>query len=160
MNSNIFGAVRALLLLYLIGMGIALCMAEQPKPTTPPPSPKVISEPSEQWTSLGTFRLTAYCPCEECCGYWATVRPKDRQGNPIIYTSSGAIAKAGTTIAVDPEVIPYGTKLKINDNIYIAQDSGSAIKGNRIDIYIEDHKTALKHGVREAEVFIESEVQK
>lgn len=156
MKSNIFGAVRALLLLYLIGTVTALCIAEQKLQSPPPPSPKVISEPQPSpWTSLGTFRLTSYCPCEECCGYWATVRPKDRQGNPIIYTSSGAIAKAGTTIAVDPDIIPYGSKIKINDNIYIAQDSGSAIKGNCIDIYADDHHEALQHGVQEAEVFIE-----
>lgn len=160
MKSNLFGAVRALLLLYLIGTATALCIAEQRlQPPPPPPSPKVISEPSEQWTSLGTFRLTAYCPCEECCGYWATVRPKDKQGNPIIYTSSGAVAKAGTTIAVDPDIIPYGSKIKINDKIYIAQDSGSAITGKSIDIYTTNHNVALEHGVKEAEVFIK-EVQK
>lgn len=156
MNSNILGAVRALLLLYLIGMGISLCIAEQRlnQPAPPPPAPKVISEPSEQWTSLGTFKLTAYCPCEICCGYWATVRPKDKNGTPIIYTSSGAVAKAGTTIAVDPNVIPYGSKIKINDKIYIAQDSGSAITGKKIDIYTTSHNVALEHGVKEAEVFI------
>lgn len=161
MKSNIFGAVRALLLLYLIGMGISLCIAEQRlnQPAPPPPAPKVISEPSEQWTSLGTFKLTAYCPCEICCGYWATVRPKDKTGTPIIYTSSGAVAKAGTTIAVDPNVIPYGSKIKINDKIYIAQDSGSAITGKKIDIYSDSHNEALEHGVKEAEVFIK-EVQK
>lgn len=161
MNSNILGAVRALLLLYLIGMGISLCIAEQRlnQPAPPPPAPKVISEPSEQWTSLGTFKLTAYCPCEICCGYWATVRPKDKNGTPIIYTSSGAVAKAGTTIAVDPNVIPYGSKIKINDKIYIAQDSGSAITGKKIDIYSDNHNEALEHGVKEAEVFIK-EVQK
>lgn len=161
MKSNIFGAVRALLLLYLIGTATALCIAEQRlnQPAPPPPAPKVISEPSEQWTSLGTFKLTAYCPCEICCGYWATVRPKDKNGTPIIYTSSGDIAKAGTTIAVDPNVIPYGTKIKINDKIYIAQDSGSAITGKKIDIYTTSHNVALEHGVKEAEVFIK-EVQK
>ncbi len=154
MNSNILGAVRALLFLYLIGMGIALCIAEQPTP--PPPAPKVISEPQPSpWTSLGTFRITAYCPCEECCGYWATVRPKDKNGNPIVYTSTGAVAKAGTTIAVDPNIIPHGTKVKINDKVYIAQDTGSAIKGASIDVYTDDHQKALEHGVQKAEVFIE-----
>ncbi len=156
MKSNLFGAVRALLLLYLIGTATALCIAEQRlQPFSSSPSPKVISEPSEQWTSLGTFRLTAYCPCEECCGYWATVRPKDKQGNPIVYTSSGAVAKAGTTIAVVPDIIPHGTKVKINDKVYIAQDTGSAIKGASIDVYTDDHQEALEHGVQKAEVFIE-----
>ena len=109
---------------------------------------------TEEWTSLGEFELTAYCACEKCCGYWATVRPLDTNGNPIVYTASGAIAEAGTTIAVDPTIIPYGTTVKINDHIYIAQDSGSAIKGNRIDIYYDDHQVAIEHGRQKAEVLI------
>ena len=119
--------------------------------------PEPEEEPELEWISLGTFRLTAYCPCEKCCGYWATVRPLDEAGNPIVYTASGARAVAGTTIAVDPNVIPYGTEVKINDHIYIAQDTGGGIKEKHIDIYYDDHDAALNSGLYEGEVFIRNE---
>lgn len=108
-------------------------------------------ETAYEWTSIGEFRITAYCPCEKCCGIWAKNRP-----NGIVYTASGAKAEAGKTIAVDPDVIPYGTEVKIGDHTYIAQDSGSAIKGSKIDIYFEDHFKASKHGVKYAEVMVKA----
>lgn len=106
-------------------------------------------ETASKWESIGEFKLTAYCPCEKCCGIWAKNRP-----NGIVYTASGAKAEAGKTIAVDPDVIPYGTEVKIGDHTYIAQDSGSAIKGNKIDVYYDDHSAALAHGVKYAEVYM------
>lgn len=108
-------------------------------------------ETASEWESIGEFKLTAYCPCEKCCGIWAKNRP-----NGIVYTASGAKAEAGKTIAVDPDVIPYGTEVKIGDHTYIAQDSGSAIKGNKIDVYFDSHEAALAHGVKYAEVMVKA----
>lgn len=83
-----------------------------------------------------TFRVTAYCPCESCSeGY----------GN---MTSTGVVAKAGRTIAVDPTYIPYGTKITINGNTYVAEDCGGAIKGKRLDIYFDSHQEASEFGVQ------------
>ena len=57
-------------------------------------------------------------------------------------TSTGVIAKEGRTIAVDPAIIPYGTKVQIGNDptIYIAEDTGSALrKGEKIiDIFVEE----------------------
>ena len=103
--------------------------------------------------SLGEFKITYYCACEACCGSWAKNRPKDAEGRPIVKTASGATAEAGKTIAVDPDVIPYGTEVIINGHIYIAQDCGGAIQGNRIDIYCDSHDEALKNGLDYCEVF-------
>ena len=108
-------------------------------------------ETADEWTSLGEFRITAYCPCETCCGVWASNRP-----DGIVYTASGAKAEAGKTIAVDPDVIPYGTEVKIGSHTYIAQDTGGAIKGSKIDVYYDDHSAALKHGVKYAEVIVKA----
>lgn len=87
---------------------------------------------------------TAYCSCKKCCGKWADNRP-----NGIVYTASGTEAKAGRTIAVDPDVFPFGTVLEIDGVEYVAEDTGSAIKGYKIDIYFDNHEDALDFGVRE-----------
>ena len=99
--------------------------------------------------SLGNFKLTAYCGCSICCGKWANNRP-----NGIIYGAIGEELKEGYSIAVDPAVIAYRTEVIINGHTYKAQDCGGAIKGNRIDVYFENHNDALEFGVQYAEVFI------
>lgn len=113
-----------------------------------------VAEPEEpELVSLGEFKLTAYCSCNECCGEWALDRPLDENGNEIVYGASGAMLEAGRSIAVDPEVIPYGTILIINGHEYVAEDCGSSIKGNHIDIYYSCHQTAKEFGIQYAEVF-------
>lgn len=99
--------------------------------------------------NLGEFKLTAYCSCEKCCGKWANNRP-----NGIVYGAIGEELKEGYSIAVDPDVIPYKTEVIINGRTYKAQDCGGAIKGNRIDVYFEDHNDALEFGVQYADVFV------
>lgn len=91
---------------------------------------------------LGEFRLTAYCNCSTCCGVWA--------GGA---TASGKMPREGRTIAVDTSVIPLGAAVEINGHTYIAEDTGSAIKGNRIDIYFDSHQTASDFGVQYADVY-------
>ena len=99
--------------------------------------------------SLGEFKLTAYCKCEKCCGIWAYNRP-----NGIVYGAIGEELKENYSIAVDPNVIPYRSEVIINGKTYKAQDCGGAIKGNRIDVYFEDHNDALEFGVQYKEVFV------
>lgn len=84
---------------------------------------------------MGEFKITYYCGCYSCSEGWGTI------------TSTGVRAVEGRTIAVDPTVIPYGTKVYINDHEYIAEDCGGAIKGNDIDIYLEDHDRVYEGGV-------------
>ena len=91
---------------------------------------------------LGSFKLTAYCGCWECSGEW---------GNG---TATGTVAQPDYTIAVDPDVIPYGTMVCVGDKVYCAEDCGGAINGNRIDVYHETHAEAVEFGVQYADVFI------
>ncbi len=50
-------------------------------------------------------------------------------------------------IAVDPDLIPYGTELEIKDmGVFVAEDCGGKIRGNRIDIYFNDIKEAKEFG--------------
>lgn len=113
-----------------------------------------ITEPQETFVSLGEYKLTAYCPCTKCCGKWGENRPKDANGNIIVVTASGRYAKANWTVAADTSVLPFGTRIYINGYEYEVQDRGGAVKGNRIDIYFDDHQEALNFGVQYAEVMI------
>ena len=92
--------------------------------------------------NLGNFQITYYCACEICCnkadGITAT-------GTPVV---------EGRTIAVDPRVIPYGTKVIIGGHIFTAEDCGGAIQGNHIDIYVNNHAEAEAFGATNADVFL------
>lgn len=76
-------------------------------------------------------------------------------------TASGARAKRGT-VAVDPRVIPLGTKLYIKSltpgvpdyGFAIAQDTGGAIKGNKIDLFMDTVWECLQFGRRPVMVYI------
>lgn len=70
-------------------------------------------------------------------------------------TSTGTTPKWGT-IAVDPTVIPYGTKVYIPkfDMIFTAEDCGSAIKGKRIDIFMNSEAECVKFGRQNMEIKI------
>lgn len=104
---------------------------------------ETIEEP--ELTSLGSFTVTAYCCCKDCCG-------KDSTHPAYGITKSGTKAVEGKTIAVDPNIIPLGSTVYLNDIPYIAEDTGSAIKGNKIDLFINDHQRAKNFGVQEMEV--------
>lgn len=96
---------------------------------------------------LGVFKVTAYCPCEICCGEWT-----DSAKTKI--TSIGAGAYEGVTIAVDPTQIPYGTKLfGAEFGVRIATDCGGAIKGKRLDLYFSSHAKALEFGVKNVHLY-------
>lgn len=86
------------------------------------------------------YRLTAYCPCEICCGKYDGI------------TSTGVKATAGRTVAVDPRVIPYGSEVVIYGHTYIAEDCGGAVNGYEVDIFFDSHQEALDFGVQYAKV--------
>lgn len=87
------------------------------------------------------FTLTAYCPCKKCSGKWENE------------TAIGVKAKEGRTVAVDPEVISLGTVVRIDGlGVFMAEDTGGAIKDNRIDVYFENHSEAVKFGVQRKRV--------
>jgi 3D (Asp-Asp-Asp) domain-containing protein len=125
--------------------------ATKPKPK---PKPKPNLKPLLKTINLGEFKLTAYCPCAECCGIWAMNRPRDEYGNEIIIGSSGERLTAGISVAVDTNVIPHGSKIMINGHNYIAHDTGGSVKGNHIDIYFDSHEEAMNFGLQYAEVYM------
>jgi 3D (Asp-Asp-Asp) domain-containing protein len=93
-----------------------------------PATPAVEAEPKR--TLLGTYRLTAYCPCQKCCGK----SPSD-PGYGI--TACGAKAEEGITVAMAG--LPFGTRIYIEGlGERIVQDRG--VSNNIIDIFIASHE--------------------
>ena len=78
--------------------------------------------------------ITYYCPNSCCCGIYADG-----------VTASGKVATEGRTIAAGQQ-IPFGTEIEIGGTIYTVEDRGSAIRGNKIDIFVSDHQAALENG--------------
>lgn len=74
-------------------------------------------------------------------------------------TATGTRVRWGT-VAVDPRVIPYGTRMFIitNDGTYVyglavAEDCGGAIKGNRIDLYMPTNEECIIFGTKDATIY-------
>ncbi len=88
-----------------------------------------ITFPTEEMvlTSLGTYYITGYTSIE--CGGSTT-------------TASGATCHKGnpTTCAIDPKLHDFGDLFYIAefDQVYVAEDTGSAVKGKHLDLYFWD----------------------
>jgi len=123
--------------------------------TLPPPAispvPAVVqfanpSATAPQGPTLRHMRVTAYCPCERCCGSWADG-----------ITASGT--KADHPLVAAPKSFAFGTRLRIpgyNDGDWVTvEDRGGAIKGDRLDVFFPTHGEALEWGVQWLDVEVE-----
>ncbi|MFB9273873.1 ubiquitin-like domain-containing protein [Cohnella cellulosilytica] len=91
---------------------------------------------------LNNVTLTAYS-----AGFASTGKSKGDEGYGI--TRSGTTVKEGRTIAVDPKVIPLGWWVYIDGiGFRRAEDTGSAVKGKKIDVYYDSEKYANKFGLK------------
>ncbi|MCL2082341.1 MAG: 3D domain-containing protein [Oscillospiraceae bacterium] len=88
-----------------------------------------------------------------CSAY--TTEGKSRKLN-----ASGKIARKGT-IAVDPRVVPLGSRVYVKSSngtwIYgtaVAEDTGGAIKGNKIDLFFNTRAECIRFGIRKAHMYI------
>lgn len=122
--------------------------------TEPETEPETIYEkPAE--TYLGVFKMTAYCGCTICCGKNAK---RGEDGEWLAITRTGVRAQKKHTISVDPKVIPLGSKVRIGDTIYTAEDTGGKwVQGQHIDIYMGDHDVAKLYGVQHHDVWLINE---
>lgn len=134
----------AVLLVATLGtLGIVSADEGSKKTSEPVVLPSVVvlprNDPQEaRETRTDMFTVTAYCPCEKCCGAYANG-----------YTATGEKATQGVTVAADPDVLPMGTEIELDGHTYTVQDTGGAIAGNRLDLYFDSHEDALRWGVRE-----------
>lgn len=98
------------------------------------------TENNSQSMNLGNFKITHYCSCGIC-----------NPGNTG-RTATGTTITPGRTVAVDKSIIPLGSKLSINGQIYIAEDTG--VFGRKIDIAVNSHAKAYQKGVYNANVIL------
>ena len=91
---------------------------------------------------LENFQITYYCPCEICCDKASKV------------TASGTPVAEGKTIATDPNVIPYGTKVIIGGHVFTAEDTGRKVQGNQISIYVNNHAEVSAFDTENTDVYL------
>ncbi|MCM1989888.1 3D domain-containing protein [Oceanirhabdus seepicola] len=109
------------------------------------------------YSSIIQVRATAYT---------ADVNSQGVPDDPYLgATAVGTRAKRNpngmSTIAVDPRVIPLGTKVYVEGyGLAIAEDVGGAIKGNKIDVYVHKYSDTLNWGVRHVNVYILEDIQR
>lgn len=97
-----------------------------------------------RYSRSATFKTTAYTHTDAGCN---------------MITATGTTVRMGT-VAVDPKVIPYGTKMYIvsSDGKYVygmatAEDCGGGVKGSHIDLYFPTTRQCFQYGVRNATVY-------
>lgn len=96
----------------------------------------------QNYKKVFNMTATAYGPGMLDNGRWDTL------------TYMGGTVKKGVA-AVDPAVIPMGSKLWIEGyGEAIAEDQGSAIKGNRIDLAFNTRQEALDYGINPVKVYV------
>lgn len=117
----------------------------------------LILEPPTEYKKVIEAKATAYCLCKKCCG-------KSETHPEYGVTASGIKIIPGTNmkvIAVDPNIIPLGTKVYVEglngaaDYGYaVAADTGSAINNLKIDLYMETHEKAYQWGRKSVKIYV------
>lgn len=104
-------------------------------------------EPIVNYTKMNVV-ATAYCPCEKCCG----------KNDGI--TATGIKAMANHTVAADPNILPYGTKIKCGYGEFVVEDTGGALKGkNRLDFFFDTHEEAVEFGRQEITIWVKEDIK-
>lgn len=94
---------------------------------------------------IGNYKLTHYC----------TEKREHACGTGTGLTATGTKVTAGRSIAVDPSIIPYGSKVYIEGYGWrIAEDCGGGVDGKHIDIAVDGHSHALKMGTKTGGVWL------
>ena len=105
------------------------------------PDAEMVESIDTRWERLGKWKLSFYCPCHTCSGNWGH------------RTSSGATCVEGVTAAC--AILPPGTVVKIDGyGESVIHDTGSGVRGQHLDIFMESHRQCLNHGVKYREVWI------
>ncbi|MBK5483474.1 LysM peptidoglycan-binding domain-containing protein [Peribacillus sp. TH16] len=133
--------------------------AEQTKPAAPAEQakPAAPAEKAEKENTVSNSESTNQSGIEKEITVRATAYTADCQGCSGT-TATGIDLKANPdtkVISVDPSVIPLGSKVYVEGYGYAtAADTGSAIKGNKVDIFIPNEQDAINWGVKNVKLQI------
>lgn len=95
------------------------------------------------YKELGEYTISFYCDCPICT--------RTAKGSK---TATGTKPKEGKTIACDGNILKMGDIVYIESvGVRVCQDRGSAIRGKRIDVYMDDHDISSKMGIRKMNVY-------
>lgn len=101
-------------------------------------------EQAREWENV-RMRVTAYCPCDKCCGEYADG-----------VTASLHEIKAGDNFVAADSRYAFGTEMVVpgynTDQPVKVLDRGGAIQGSRVDVFFATHNQALEWGVRNIDV--------
>lgn len=127
--------------LIYVGNTLALGATQATSVKVASAAPVAVSVPQQQVVGTYTMEATAYTAyCTGCSG--TTANGTNLRANPHL-----------KVIAVDPNVIPLGTRVWVEGyGEAIAADTGSAIKGNRIDVFIPNKEGAYDWGRKQVTV--------
>ena len=129
--SKLFSPAKALVLLTLVSMSMGIATA---------------ADDGGEWKTV-RMRVTAYCPCEKCCGDWADG-----------VTANGHRINQGDRFVAADRRYSFGTTLLIpgynNSEAVKVLDRGGAIKGNKLDVFFNTHREALIWGVQYLDVIV------
>lgn len=111
-----------------------------------PSASKTSAKAPNQFQEVLNVKATAYAPGAHDNGQWG-----DK-------TYMGTTVRPGV-VAVDPNVIPLGSRLYIEypdgtGHYAVAEDTGGAIKGNRIDVALNSVGQAYDFGIKNAKVYV------
>ena len=165
-----YGCLLLILLIWLVGL-LSMTATAEPVPDailgedTPATEPCFMTEEEVEAaenemieaallakaTKIENVTVTHYCICEKCCG-----KSPDHPAYGI--TASGLMSTPGVSVGVDPDVIPLGSDVLVDYgdgeiHYYRADDTGSGVEGNHIDLCVGSHQEALNMGVRSATVW-------
>ena len=138
----IFAQITPILIIAILCLNLSFNTAiaqgkiEQPKLTAEIQTAEVIGY-------VMTVTATAYTPFE----------PGMTSGTGLAYDGRPAVPYK--TAAVDPKVIPLGSRVFVPDvGWLLAHDTGSAIKGNRIDVCLETDSEMINFGRKSMEIYV------
>ena len=106
------------------------------------PNGNTVAVPGVAGEKIGNFTITYYCT--EKYSHMCNDAPEGALDDGL--TATGTIVTPGRSIAVDPSVIPLGSKVVINGFEYVAEDVGGMINNMHIDIAVSTHEEALAKG--------------
>ena len=96
---------------------------------------------------LGAYYITAYCNCSKCCTY------ANQATASGVYPHFEEDPETPTTCAIDPSLHSFGDVFEVDGKTYIAEDTGSAVKGRHLDLFFEDHAEVAQFGSHYATVY-------